>query len=264
MRLALRGRMHRRRNLISVAFRSISSQPTGIPSRFFVKSSYRERGQPHYDDAFGTPGIVWQPRVYTAVAAVATALGSRRVIDVGSGNGAKLAALHPDFELIGIDTGANLTRASEQFPFVRWVQRDLDEADDLGAESDALEGAVLVCADVIEHLKRPDRLLGSLRAALPHSDCILLSTPDRELLWGARHDGPPPNRAHVREWSRPELAAFLGASGFDHGKLMLTQSRSGSPLRNTVLAVLAQNGRALEVAFDAARRAIRVSSEDCA
>jgi 2-polyprenyl-3-methyl-5-hydroxy-6-metoxy-1,4-benzoquinol methylase len=259
MRPAVYGRFRRSLNLLTVAAQSVSSGQVDLPDRFFVKGGYQSRETPAYDDAFATPGTVWQPRVYVAAAAVARALGSKKIVDVGAGNGEKLAGLGASFELVGIDMGPNLDRARERYPHIRWVERDLDDGHGLGLEPGLLDGAVIVCADVIEHLRRPEAILKSLRSALEDDGarCVVLSTPDRELNWGARHGGPPPNPGHVREWARRELAALLAATGFDHGRLVLTQSRTGSPLRNTILAVLAQDDETLDRAFAAAGSANR-------
>jgi hypothetical protein len=252
MQLAALGRLRRGRNVLRVAAESLSMRPIEIPGPFFVKRGYSHRDEPAYDDAFRTPGIVWQPGVYAIAAAVGSAVGSGRIVDVGAGNGAKIAGLRGSFDLGGIDFGANLARARDKYPFIHWIERNLDITDDLGVGPELLKGAVVVCADVIEHLRHPDQLMRILRAALDDVACILTSTPDRELISGPAHNGPPPNRGHVREWSRREFAAFLSASGFEHGRIALTQSRSGSPLANTILALLAPSRAALDNASEAA------------
>jgi 2-polyprenyl-3-methyl-5-hydroxy-6-metoxy-1,4-benzoquinol methylase len=163
MQLAVLGRLRRGANVLRVAAESLSTDPIDLPGPFFVKSGYVHREDPAYDDAFRTPGIVWQPRVYVVAAAVATAVGSIRIVDVGAGNGAKLASLRDSFDLIGIDVGANLERARDEYPFIHWVERDLETAHDLGVGPELLKGAVVVYADVIEHLRRPDRVLTILQ-----------------------------------------------------------------------------------------------------
>lgn len=248
MRPALRARLVRRVRFALAAGDSISPWPVGLAAECCVKSGYVHRDRPGYDDAFGTPDVIWQPLVYPAAAAVAAATGRRRIVDVGSGNGAKLALLHPRFELVGIDTGANLERSRAAYPFAHWIDRDLDTDPVLGVDPSTLHETVIVCADVIEHLRRPAPLLSGFAHAVSDGAYLILSTPDRELLWGPRHSGPPPNRAHVREWSRRELATLFAAVGFEHASLQLTQSRTGSPLRNTILVVLAPDDDLLETA----------------
>ena len=101
---------------------------------------------------------------------------------------------------------------------------------------DQLSGAVIVCADVIEHLVRPEILLRNIRAALDQADAAILSTPERSLTWGARHTGPPPNVAHIREWDLREFSAFLASEGFAYGSVDLTRSNDRDRLKTTILA----------------------------
>jgi len=42
---------------------------------------------------------------------------------------------------------------------------------------------------------------------------ILLTTPNRNALYGPSHSGPPKNPHHVREWNRGELNALLFCNG---------------------------------------------------
>jgi 2-polyprenyl-3-methyl-5-hydroxy-6-metoxy-1,4-benzoquinol methylase len=255
MRPALRARLVRSVRLFAAAEDALSPAPVQLAAPFFVRGGYTHRASPRYDDAFETKGVVWQPRVYAAAAAAATALGRRTLVDVGAGNGAKIAALRGRFDLVAIDTGSNFARARAAYPFVVWIDQDLDERPELDVAAVEISEAVIVCADVIEHLQRPDALLRSFCRAVDRGACLVVSTPDRELLWGPRHAGPPPNPAHVREWSRRELAALFASVGFQHGLLTLTQSRTGSPLRNTILAVLARDEGTLAVAAREVMRA---------
>ncbi len=138
---------------------------------------------------------------------------------------AQLAALRPRFEIIGIDFGANVARSIERHPFGSWRERDFDQADSpVPVSSEELVGSVLVCSDVIEHLRSPDILLRTLRGALEQASVLVLSTPERELWHGVRSLHPPRNPHHVREWSIRELGQLMRASGFDWISMGLTRS----------------------------------------
>ena len=208
-----------------------------LPGRYFLPSGYRSREQPAYDYEHRDDGIVYQPDVYADAARIAERLRALRIIDVGCGNGEKLVALHPRYEIVGIDKGDNLERCRERFPFGTWLEHDLDSDEPLPV-GDAVEGSVLICADVIEHLLYPERLLEKLRLGLSRADAILISTPERDLTHGTGHMGPPPNPAHVREWTLHEFAILLAAHGFEHGFIGLTTQNSVQRLRNTTLAVV--------------------------
>ena len=92
---------------------------------YCIRPDYRSRIRPKYFlHAFD--GINWQPDVYPKAAEIAAQSGARRIVDLGCGNGEKLVALHPRFEIVGIDFGANLDRCRALYPFARWLEHDLD------------------------------------------------------------------------------------------------------------------------------------------
>jgi hypothetical protein len=91
---------------------------------------------------------------------------------------------------------------------------------------------------VIEHLKDPTNLLAFLRECMRWARAGLLSTPERELTHGPEHAGPPPNPAHVREWSARELRELLLDSGLTVSFVGLTRSHDGSDGMQTILVML--------------------------
>ena len=204
-------------------------------TEYFIKAGYTARLEPNYFvDA--DLNAVWQPDLYEEAAAVARLTGARKIVDVGCGTAAKLVALHPEFEIVGIDYGTNIEHAREHYPFGTWIDADLDESSE--SLYQGTDDAVLVCGDVIEHLVHPERLLQGLRHGLDAgAHALLLTTPDRELVSGVDHAGPPENPAHVREWSSLELADFMASLGL-HGHFGLTRSNDVMPYMRTILAVV--------------------------
>jgi hypothetical protein len=217
--------------------------------RFFLRQGYAAGAGRRLQVEEPRPRLVYQPDVYKAAGKVADLLGSRTIIDVGCAWGEKLVPLSARYDIVGLDLGENLEYCRTNYAFGEWLEHDLEVPEPLPLSDAHLAKAVLVCADVIEHLVHPDRLLDKLRSIVDRVDAMLLSTPDREREWGARHNGPPPNPHHVREWSQDELAMFLKARGFDHGFLTHTRSHSRSRTKRTVLAVLvpARNANPLPV-----------------
>jgi len=231
-----------RRPLIKLDLSEVAVTPDDPGSeRCFVKPSYRIRIEPEYFVDTGS-ARVWQPDVYREAVRIAARQGSHRIIDVGCGRADKLIALHPRFDLVGIDFGDNIEVCRARFRFGTWLDHDLDEEGDLPLAAERWSGAVIVCADVIEHLRYPWQLLRKLRRVVDRADALLISTPERELTWGADHIGPPPNVHHVREWSLPEFGAFLRAEGFDRGWVGLTRSHNRSRRRATILGVIPGSG----------------------
>jgi len=212
--------------------------------RYAIRSGYTIRPTPEYfDDDLG--GVVWQPDVYGDAGRIASRLVARRVIDVGAGDGTKLAALHPVFELIGIDFGANVDRSVTRFPSIAWRRHDLDTEEPLPVSADELDRSIVVCSDVIEHLQAPHLLLDKLRAALDQASAVLISTPERELWHGVRSGGPPRNVHHVREWSIREFGRLLDDSGFEHVSIGLTRSNDRTEEPFTIEALMTQDAATL-------------------
>lgn len=198
-----------------------------------IKSGYQERSEPAYflDD---TGRVTHQPDVYEYARRVAIDLDAPGLVDIGCGWAPKLAAaheLHPDWRFVGVDYGANIAQCRDRYDWGEWLEVDLEEPHEIDAE-----GAVIVSADVIEHLRDPTHLL----AAICESGCAaaVLSTPERDLTWGTDHNGPPPNPCHVREWNQAEFGEFLCDAGFTVEHLGLTRSDDAGTGEKTILALV--------------------------
>jgi len=202
---------------------------------YCLPQSYQARLEPDEVVAEDDQGF-WQPDVYVEAAAIAKRLGARRLVDVGCGSGQRLAALHPGFEIVGIDNSANIAGCRERYDFGTWLEVDLDSDNSLGVVD--LTGSVLVCANLIEQLVEPERLLALVSDALDKgAAALVLSTPDRDLMNEAGHLGPPASPTHVREWTRAELERFMASAGLT-GHFGLTRWSELTPSMRTILAVL--------------------------
>ena len=178
----------------------------------------------------------WQPDVHAEAAALAKRLRARCIVDVGCGNGWKLAALHPSFEIVGIDNSVNIAGCRERYDFGTWLEVDLGSDNSLGVAD--LTGSVLVCENLIEHLVEPERLLELFSHAFDRcAAALVLSTPDRDLMNEAGHLGPPANPAYVREWTSAEFERFMASAGLT-GHFGLTRSSDLAPSMRTILAVV--------------------------
>lgn len=242
---------HLRRFARSVARHSRGTRPE--QAEHAIKPGYRRRRHPSRVvyrrwpsfSSRQTDAIVWQPDVYATAEALALEHGSRRIIDIGCGDGAKLSSLSLGFEAIGLDLPRVVARARKTYPHVSWIEHDLERPEPLPLDAEQLSQAVVVAADVIEHLRSPRHLLRALRLALEHCDAVILSTPERDLTWGSEHNGPPPNPAHVREWNQAELLTFLRQEGFKHGRMELTRSHDHTEAKDTIMVVLTRSGEPL-------------------
>ncbi len=232
----------------------------GPKDNYFIKRGYRARTRPRYysDDV---TGIVFQPAVYPMLAILAAQFGCKGVIDLGCGVGDKLAELSLDFRTLGLDLGANLEKAREKRPDLEWAEWDLEAAEPLRLPGDwptCLASSAAISSDVIEHLVNPTPLLGTIRELMEHCAFGVLSTPERDLRRGQGHAGPPPNEAHVREWTSAELVALLTDAGLSVVTTDVTYNNDRDFERCTqVVAIRGTAGTALTAAV--VRSALRMA-----
>jgi 2-polyprenyl-3-methyl-5-hydroxy-6-metoxy-1,4-benzoquinol methylase len=227
-----------RRSVRSASAPSRRPKSSSTMTPFHIRPGYTSRQSPDYFPDLDE-GVVWQPDVYRLLADLAGAMDCRRVIDLGCGRARKLVALHPAFEIVGVDMGPNLEHCREQFAFGNWVEADFELPTSLPAAAGASASSAVVCSDVIEHLVDPTALMAALRALLETAPFAIVTTPERDLTHGPGHDGPPPNPSHVREWNAPELASYAAACALDVAFVGLTASHSLSFDPQTTLLLLA-------------------------
>lgn len=209
-------------------------------NNFFIKSGYspRETGAYFEDSLVSDAQIVHQPDVYTLVAHVGRMFGCTHVLDIGCGRGHKLVKLHPEFNLVGVDYGANFNFCNGHYSFGQWLCLDLEEAHPNLLPTAILERTVVVCSDVIEHLADPTGLLTTLVECLKYAPVAIVTTPERDLV-GSPHDmGPPASPAHVREWNQVELTQFLKAASFEVAFIGLTCNNDRDWDKKSIMTIL--------------------------
>lgn len=186
---------------------------------FFLPEGYRiNQPAPYTLTDYWTPQQIYNAKyyqwdVYQLAARLIRKHQFRSLCDVGCGVGVKLGRLQnhlPGVSIWGMDQPEPTAYCRQQYSFGRWTNINLSQPDDV-PES---EVDLLVCADVIEHLESPDNLLRMLKRLVKPKGFIVLSTPDRERLRAGDRLGPPLNSTHIREWSKLELAAYVGSHGF--------------------------------------------------
>lgn len=204
-----------------------------------LPDGYRRNVRPvDWDDhapvAGHTAGWEWQPDVYPHAVARARMLSVTRIVDVGCGAGRKIAPYCDEFDVVGIDRPEIVDRIDLRG---EWIAHDLEADEPLPCDVD---GALIVCSDVIEHLVRPENLAAALLDTVEHggAELVVLSTPDRKRTRGPRDTGPPANRHHVQEWNLEELVMWLEGVGFDVDEAGFTRSNDHEPALATCLLEL--------------------------
>lgn len=153
---------------------------------------------------------------------VARSVRTARIVDVGCGDARKLERLAREYGVLVLDIEAPAG--------VRLRQDDV-----LGPKPiPQAEGSLVVAADAIERLTRPEVLLEKIR----RSRCsgAVLSTPDRLREYGCDHRGPPRNPRHVREWTAAEFERLLEHRGLEP-VVLLTNTRVDRRKWATIVAI---------------------------
>ncbi len=158
--------------------------------------------------------IVYQPDVYKLAGYLATRANLGWIIDIGCGSASKLSSLANQCSIIGIDSQAGIDMAKSSIPNARLIVHDLEQA--LPAIPDEiLRTSIIICSDVVEHLRNPQLLMEQLGVLSRKVPFVVISTPDRDRARGWLDNGPPANPAHVMEWNGSEFVRFMRESGFE-------------------------------------------------
>lgn len=206
---------------------------------FCIKPGYRPNSSPDSRAPSGGPDYWTEERialasqyqydVYRAAAALMQGTEVSSVLDVGSGPPLKLKSLLPAKPLVLhlVDQPQVAPLAAQLLPAATFTSADLETIDvDLGRRFD-----LVICADVIEHLRDPDPCLRFIRRHLSERGVLLISTPERDILRGRDCDFCP-HPMHVREWNREEFANFLRSRGWRIDRQWnVPQQRTFAPLR---------------------------------
>lgn len=162
---------------------------------------------------------------YKEVVARCLPLAPRRIIDVGCGPGSLLRILIESLPVapeavVGVDRSrAGIRRARRLAPQIRWVVGDLRRL----PSQDRFD--LVLCTEVLEHVKRPNEALKTFTRLCAPSGRVVLTVPDGERdSW----------EGHANFWSEEEFKALLAP----HGLVAIERIQEGDVL----LAWLAPNG----------------------
>jgi SAM-dependent methyltransferase len=213
------------------------------PLNFGLSADYvpNREGRYFLDAPIAETFQVHQPEVYGVAKFLLTAMGRSTVVDIGCGTGRKLFPHSACGTLIGIDFGTNIEIFARLFPDAQAVTVDLEQVMIEDLPRIAWADALVICSDVIEHLKDPTRVLKLLSWVSSLGAVIVISTPDREKVHRGHHGGPPVNPSHVREWSLDELRRLFDFHGIPFLFSGWTISDNFLRRRETSLGLVARN-----------------------
>lgn len=132
--------------------------------------------------------------------------GPWRILDVGCGMGALLAALPPDVEGYGVDPSAKAVESCRG--------QGLTRVQEASAESLPFEPGffdAVLALDVLEHLDLEAPALTGMRRVLKPGGLLVATVPAFQALWSRWDD----INHHRRRYLKSDLLAVLRAAGFD-------------------------------------------------
>jgi hypothetical protein len=152
----------------------------------------------NFDDRSNTDQ--WQSDVYKSAESYIKKIQGKSVIDVGCGSAFKFLNLFGTYDTIGIELTATYEWLLANHALKKWM--DFENTDPARLHAD-----MIICSDVIEHVKIPDELMDFLNRI--DFKFLVLSTPERNRMRGKSDFGPPENTAHYREWNEPEFKEYV-------------------------------------------------------
>lgn len=161
------------------------------------------------------------------------------ILDLGCGYGWKLRywilPICPN--ITGVDLPDVIDYCNREHNFGLWKAQDLSTPPE-GVSEETYD--IIVCSDIIEHLPDPSTLFEWIRYYAHEGTIIVLSTPNRDMIYGPDHVGPPGNPSHYREWNWEEFEAFVETSGFtilSHVPVVARKNQKEVPVNQMIVVV---------------------------
>ncbi|MGA0595800.1 glycosyltransferase [Enterovirga sp. CN4-39] len=199
------------------------------------------------DRNYSDVNVTWQQEVYDLARDVIQRVGARRVVDIGTGSGAKFVSAFAGMDLIRIqvdwDDRREVVVPNGSPETSRFVTANLEDPGDLERlASELADGpaTVFVLSDVIEHLIDVRPVLRILRRLLRAHERhrLIISTPDRDRVDGYGASRLPDNLGHVRQWNAAEFGLALNSAGFDVVRIGHLAQNNFDGLDRTIAAEL--------------------------
>ena len=216
---------------------------------------------PTYDlDNMNRNDTLYQYDVYNMAANIAIEKNKSWVIDLGCGSGKKAHKLWKSgFNVVAVDFGDNYRAALKRFEFDEEMSKkkhpylvleiDLDSVTWITIQQllpdNIMEDAVVVAADVIEHMLHPEKLIQIVRSLVERgAAAAVISTPDsttsflQNAFWRDNPLGPPPRAQDVQIWSRQQFSTFLQCEGVLDAIIMVRMENARDVVASGVMAII--------------------------
>jgi hypothetical protein len=162
----------------------------------------------------------WQRTVYESALAIFKKSGGETVIDLGCGSAYKLMEMFGNNDTLGIELSDTFDWLMKNYPSRKWLAFE-------NTDPSQLEADLVVCSDVIEHIKNPDEIMDFLKKM--KFGYLIISTPERDNVRGKKDFGPPENTAHYREWNGQEFMNYI-SKWFEVQEQIISKDKSASQI----------------------------------
>jgi glycosyltransferase involved in cell wall biosynthesis len=201
-----------------------------------LPDGYTSRCEAQYDIPGSAPAERLQ-QVYEFARYLSERGAIDRIIAIGSTSIAGLKALDLALPAVCIDHPSNRDFVTTNLPTAGFLEWD-PQTSLPAVPSSPLAKTLILCADLIGRLERPEVLLRELAGLSLQCAYIIITTADRARGRGFMDNGPPPEPAYTMDWTADEFARFMLACGFKKNFLIgYTFSGGLDSPKNTILAI---------------------------
>lgn len=198
-----------------------------LADNYFIKPDYKanlsgnltydEPGRRYWTDKRIKMAAHYQYEVYLEARRLAKKYNLQEVVDLGCGPATKLMSLLRPLgsRVVGIDQPSAIQVCKEKYQSGEFYIENFEKPSlDLNSLQLANHFNLIVCADVIEHLENPNKLLDYAKKIAQNGAYIVLSTPERDVVHGASCVTSS-KAEHVREWNKNEFSNYLRSRSFE-------------------------------------------------
>lgn len=174
-------------------------------NREIVFEKYKTKGAYHWNDYFSSVfnSNVFVVERYKIILSLLDDVGicqSAKILDIGCGDGALSGLIYRKFkcDFYGIDTSkTGIQLARKKFTQFRY-KGDFRLIDNYHYDFPDAFFDIIICADVIEHVREPLRMLSEIRRLIKVGGFAIIATP-------IRITEKPLEQMHIREWFPQEF-----------------------------------------------------------
>jgi hypothetical protein len=196
---------------------------------FCIKVGYRSRSEIETDNARIQPSYVDHcSDAHQLARFLALRYEADTIFNVGP---------HAIRQFTKVDLGPHFDIDRCHVPHERWSEQSWREGATFALKCDALSRSIVICACAIERVGDPDSLLNFLRSLITQTRALIITTPDRDLLHGTGHVGPPTDPRRLREWNTAEFEELLARHDLSLTFVGLTYKGSDSK-KDTIICVV--------------------------